>query len=180
MFSPLAGFPPPPVSMAGLSADELSAMEGVERENIEARIQWLKDIQALLDGAMLLINQYNTVASQMGSARVNTSLTSTTQAAPSHWPHGQGARPKYTSPTHSNTNTTVSQSSGGQKSSISETKDKESPSEGAVGGSDEVIPKWEDPREEAHSDEMHEVRKRRLEHFSQQLSSEAKQDTGEE
>ena len=52
--------------MAGLSADELSAMEGVERENIEARIQWLKDIQALLDGAMLLINQYNTVASQMG------------------------------------------------------------------------------------------------------------------
>ena len=56
----------------------------------------------------------------------------------------------------------------------------ESPSEGAVGGSDEVIPKWEDPREEANSDEMHEVRKRRLEHFSQQLSSEAKQDTGEE
>ena len=55
--------------MAGLSADELSAMEGVERENIEARIQWLKDIQALLDGAMLLINQYNTVASQMGWAQ---------------------------------------------------------------------------------------------------------------
>ena len=48
----------------------------------------------------------------------------------------------------------------------------ESPAEGAVGGTEEVIPKWEDPREEGHSDEMHEVRKRRLEHFSQQLSSE--------
>ena len=61
-----AGFPAPPASMTGLSAEELSAMEGVERENIEARIQWLRDIQALLDGAMLLINQYNNVASQMG------------------------------------------------------------------------------------------------------------------
>ena len=48
--------------MSGLSVEELQAMEGIERENIEARIQWLRDIQALLDGAMLLINQYNTVA----------------------------------------------------------------------------------------------------------------------
>ena len=48
--------------MAGLSVEELRVMEGIERENIEARIQWLRDIQSLLDGAMLLINQYNTVA----------------------------------------------------------------------------------------------------------------------
>ena len=48
--------------MAGLSVEELRTMEGIERENIEARIQWLRDIQSLLDGAMLLINQYNTVA----------------------------------------------------------------------------------------------------------------------
>ena len=58
----IAGFPRPPASMAGLSVEELRTMEGIERENIEARIQWLRDIQSLLDGAMLLINQYNTVA----------------------------------------------------------------------------------------------------------------------
>ena len=57
----IAGFPRPPASMAGLSVEELRTMEGIERENIEARIQWLRDIQSLLDGAMLLINQYNTV-----------------------------------------------------------------------------------------------------------------------
>ena len=59
------GFPSPPSSMAGLSDEELRVMEGVERSNVEARIQWLRDIQALLDGAMVLINQYNTVASQV-------------------------------------------------------------------------------------------------------------------
>ena len=41
-------------------------MEGTERANVEARIQWLRDIQALLDGAMVLIGQYNQVASAMG------------------------------------------------------------------------------------------------------------------
>lgn len=40
-------------------------MEGNERANVQARLQWLQDIQALLDGAMLLINQYNTVASSL-------------------------------------------------------------------------------------------------------------------
>lgn len=56
------GFPRPPSNLSGLSEEELRAMEGAERENIEARIQWLRDIQALLDGAMLLMQQYNTVA----------------------------------------------------------------------------------------------------------------------
>ena len=54
--------PRPPTSLDGLSDEELRAMEGVERGNIEARIQWLRDIQALLDGAMLLMQQYNIVA----------------------------------------------------------------------------------------------------------------------
>ena len=33
---------------------------------------------------------------------------------------------------------------------------------------EEDIPKWSNPRDEEHSDEMHEVRKRRLQHFAQQ------------
>lgn len=54
----------PPTCPEGLSDDELRLMEGQERQNVEARIQWLKDIQCLLDGAMILIQQYNSVASQ--------------------------------------------------------------------------------------------------------------------
>ena len=61
-FCSISGFPRPPADLSGLSEEELRAMEGIERENIEARIQWLRDIQSLLDGAMLLIQQYNTVA----------------------------------------------------------------------------------------------------------------------
>lgn len=56
--------PLPPTRPEGLSDDELRLMEGQERQNVEARIQWLKDIQCLLDGAMILIQQYNSVASQ--------------------------------------------------------------------------------------------------------------------
>lgn len=50
----------------------------------------------------------------------------------------------------------------------------EKPLPGATGvteSSEELIPHWENPREEGHEDEMHEVRKRRLEHFSQQLNT---------
>ncbi|XP_035825186.1 E3 ubiquitin-protein ligase synoviolin B isoform X2 [Aplysia californica] len=203
MFSPFS-FPPPPVPMSGLSEEELRAMEGVERGNVEARVQWLRDIQALLDGAMLLIGQYNTVASQMGTAPTapppqasssqassssspSSSLPSSSSLSSSSatlsqtaqlqdnaqgraWPQGEGARPKYTS-TISNTHTTDSPERA-RSSSISQ--DAEKQVEGAVGGApakEEDIPKWENPREEGHEDEMHEVRKRRLQHFSQQNSS---------
>jgi E3 ubiquitin-protein ligase synoviolin len=61
----LAGFPTPPSNLGGLSEEELRNLEGTERSNIEARIQWLRDIQTLLDGAMVLIAQYNQVAASM-------------------------------------------------------------------------------------------------------------------
>lgn len=53
--------------MPGLSVEELASLEGQERSNIEARIQWLRDIQTLLDGAMVLMHQYNQVATNSGS-----------------------------------------------------------------------------------------------------------------
>lgn len=43
--------------------------------------------------------------------------------------------------------------------------------EGATGfsGPKEMdLPAWEDPREDEHEDELHEVRRRRLERFSQE------------
>ncbi|GFN97115.1 E3 ubiquitin-protein ligase synoviolin, partial [Plakobranchus ocellatus] len=187
------GFPPPPSSMAGLSDDELRMMEGIERSNIEARIQWLKDIQALLDGAMVLINQYNTVASNINSrfhganlppvVPISVSSASARQqqattANMNWWPEGTGARPKYSS-TVSSTHTSDSSkdkssrpSSSSSKTGASSVEKEESRNaSGASQSQEERIPKSANHQEEEQSNEMNEVRKRRLQHFSQQLES---------
>ncbi|KAH9519010.1 E3 ubiquitin-protein ligase synoviolin B [Bulinus truncatus] len=191
MFTPL-GFPPPPVPMTGLSEEELQVMEGIERSNIEARIQWLRDIQALLDGAMVLINQYNTVSSHMGVYGIHTgpfppahpaaspeqtNTTTQTSSPPGNsslpetngnwWPEGSGARPKYTS-TLSKTHTTDSPHESKSSSTVQDAMPAGAAAEASP--KEEVIPPWENFRDEGHEDDMHEVRKRRLQHFSQHSS----------
>ncbi|KAJ6654200.1 hypothetical protein lerEdw1_007297 [Lerista edwardsae] len=67
-----AGFPPmpvPPSGFAGLTEEELRAMEGHERQHLEARLQCLQNIHTLLDAAMLQINQYLTVLATLGTPR---------------------------------------------------------------------------------------------------------------
>ncbi|KAI8784320.1 E3 ubiquitin-protein ligase synoviolin B [Biomphalaria glabrata] len=182
LFSPF-GFPPPPMPMTGLSEEELRVMEGTERANIEARIQWLRDIQALLDGAMVLINQYNTIANHIGTFGINTApvppvisksgLSSEVSSGPHQtystwWPEGSGARPKYTS-TLSKTQTTDSPNERKSSSTVQDTV--VSGASGFTAPREEIIPAWENPREEGHEDDMHEVRKRRLQHFTQQLQA---------
>ncbi|XP_044880985.1 E3 ubiquitin-protein ligase synoviolin isoform X1 [Mauremys mutica] len=69
---PLFGFPPmpvPPAGFAGLTDEELRAMEGHDRQHLEARLQCLQNIHTLLDAAMLQINQYLTVLATIGSPR---------------------------------------------------------------------------------------------------------------
>ncbi|TRZ09920.1 hypothetical protein HGM15179_017179 [Zosterops borbonicus] len=69
---PLFGVPPmpvPPAGFAGLTEDELRAMEGHERQHLEARLQCLHNIHTLLDAAMLQINQYLTVLASLGTPR---------------------------------------------------------------------------------------------------------------
>uniref|UniRef100_A0ABM5F594 RING-type E3 ubiquitin transferase n=1 Tax=Pogona vitticeps TaxID=103695 RepID=A0ABM5F594_9SAUR len=71
-FPPLFGFPPmpvPPSGFAGLTEEELRAMEGHERQHLEARLQCLQNIHTLLDAAMLQINQYLTVLATLGTPR---------------------------------------------------------------------------------------------------------------
>ncbi|XP_034280342.1 E3 ubiquitin-protein ligase synoviolin [Pantherophis guttatus] len=71
-FPPLFGFPPmpvPPSGFAGLTEEELRAMEGHERQHLEARLQCLQNIHTLLDAAMLQINQYLTVLATIGMPR---------------------------------------------------------------------------------------------------------------
>ncbi|XP_038206541.1 E3 ubiquitin-protein ligase synoviolin [Zerene cesonia] len=63
------GMPPPPpprpASLATLSMEELQRMEGTERRNIEARLHLLREIQAMLDASVLLMQQYSTVVTNL-------------------------------------------------------------------------------------------------------------------
>ncbi|KPJ18191.1 E3 ubiquitin-protein ligase synoviolin B [Papilio machaon] len=68
------GLPPPPprpASLATLSAAELQRMEGHERRNIEARLQLLREIQAMLDASVLLMQQYSAVVANLPQNSAN-------------------------------------------------------------------------------------------------------------
>jgi len=73
---PPFGIPPPmpPPNFSGLTTEELKAMEGNERENIEARVKCLRNVQVLLDAAVMEMQQYTLVVSK---------LNTSTQAGPS-------------------------------------------------------------------------------------------------
>ncbi|CAC5394293.1 SYVN1 [Mytilus coruscus] len=150
------GMPLPPTRPEGLTDEELKVMEGQERQNIEARIQWLRDIQCLLDGAMILIQQYNTVASQSSIPNINLSGT-----------------PSNNTPTDTNKASSSREKSTESSPVVNNDRDLDkdlSDLEGATGytpPTEEMIPSWEDPSQEEHEDEQHEVRRRRLEKFSQ-------------
>merc|ERR1712083_414929 len=57
--------PLPPHNFSGLTDEELKAMEGNERANVEARIKCLRNIQVLLDAAVMEMQQYSSVVSQL-------------------------------------------------------------------------------------------------------------------
>ena len=48
-------------ALQSLSTEQLMQLEGMERANVEARIAVLRDVQKLLDSAVLRLNQYTTV-----------------------------------------------------------------------------------------------------------------------
>lgn len=63
---PLVVPPPrPPANLGALSDSELQAMEGQERRHLEARIRVLRDIQTLLDAAVLQMNQYGVLVARL-------------------------------------------------------------------------------------------------------------------
>ena len=59
-YSPAVGSQSTP-GLASLNPEELRAMEGQERENVEARIVVLRNIHSLLDTAMIQLNQYSQI-----------------------------------------------------------------------------------------------------------------------
>lgn len=74
--------PVPPAGFAGLTPEELRALEGHERQHLEARLQSLRNIHTLLDAAMLQINQYLTVLASLGPPRPATSANPTEETTP--------------------------------------------------------------------------------------------------
>ncbi|XP_047994624.1 E3 ubiquitin-protein ligase synoviolin isoform X1 [Leguminivora glycinivorella] len=64
--------PPRPASLANLTEEELRRLEGTERRNVEARLLLLREIQAMLDASVLLMQQYSAVANMQHSANVAT------------------------------------------------------------------------------------------------------------
>merc|ERR1719422_1775462 len=57
----------PPPNFSGLTTDELRTMEGNERENIEARVKCLRNVQVLLDAAVMEMQQYTHVVSRLNA-----------------------------------------------------------------------------------------------------------------
>ena len=62
---PLQLFPSAPKDLSVLSEEELLLMEGQERANIEARIKVLRNVHSLLDNAMIQLNQYSQVITNL-------------------------------------------------------------------------------------------------------------------
>lgn len=63
--------PRPPANLGALSDAELQAMEGQERRHLEARIRVLRDIQTLLDAAVLQMNQYGALVARLEQETIN-------------------------------------------------------------------------------------------------------------
>ncbi|VDP01618.1 unnamed protein product [Soboliphyme baturini] len=82
--SPFMPFPfifpfPPPPSFAGLSDEEVRRMEGIERAAVEARIQSLRNIQTLLEAAVIQLQQYTSIVT---TVRPLTTVSGFTQTEP--------------------------------------------------------------------------------------------------
>ncbi|XP_042894198.1 E3 ubiquitin-protein ligase synoviolin A-like isoform X2 [Penaeus japonicus] len=57
--------PPPPLNFAAMTEDEVRQLEGNERQHVEARIKVLRNIQTLLDAAVVQMNQYASVIASL-------------------------------------------------------------------------------------------------------------------
>ncbi|CAO1371634.1 unnamed protein product [Diamesa serratosioi] len=57
--------PPMPQNLDQLTIEELRAMEGHERKNVEERIKLLKNVQTMLNASVALMNQYQLVVASL-------------------------------------------------------------------------------------------------------------------
>lgn len=78
-FMPFMAPPPmPPPNLRTLSPEELRRMEGQERDNVEARIQCLRNIQVMLDAAVVMMQQYSAAATMSAQTPTGEQASKTT------------------------------------------------------------------------------------------------------
>ncbi|XP_059612171.1 E3 ubiquitin-protein ligase HRD1 [Phlebotomus argentipes] len=73
--------PPMPSTLASLTDEELTALEGTERRHVEARIKLLRNIQTMLDASVALMNQYTAINAQFPLGNDFAAFPSTPAAA---------------------------------------------------------------------------------------------------
>ncbi len=102
--------PRPPANLGALSDAELQAMEGQERRHLEARIRVLRDIQTLLDAAVLQMNQYGVLVARLeheSNNNIETLRNSSEEASANVVPQTSEQEPPIVTPTSPDTENEV-------------------------------------------------------------------------
>ena len=170
---PLFNLPPPPMpppNFTGLTDAELRAMEGTERLNVEARIKVLRNIQVLLDAAVMEMNQYSAVVNRLNLVPPATSVPAPTPAAPPAAPAASSAAPVASTGGDAATAATVETVANKPFVTPEETGTKPKTSVKESEDAEELIRKMDgeksnEPAGGVLSEEQMEIRRRRLEKF---------------
>lgn len=158
--------PMPPPDFQGLTDEELKAMEGTERKNVEARIKCLRNIQVLLDAAVMEMQQYSQVVARVSAERPQMTPSTSTTTTPA------------AAATTTTTNSTPEDAPKVEKVEEKAVKKEDLPTE-ATGAKpkvkkidddtnkdkEEMIKKMDDKQQQQEHSEDDELRKRRLAKF---------------
>ncbi|XP_054012060.1 E3 ubiquitin-protein ligase synoviolin A [Hylaeus anthracinus] len=165
---PLPPIPTPPPNLTELSEEELRAMEGNLRQGVEARIQTLQRVQLLLDAASAMMNQYQTAAAT-ANIPVPTATSDTNRYVASDVSSmGQPGTSKETCSTVENEHQQVQ-----AETNVPTTNTSSESTSTLIGtNSNDIAPESSIRNETESSSEQDMLRRRRLQKFSNQLTTE--------
>ncbi|XP_066956002.1 E3 ubiquitin-protein ligase synoviolin isoform X4 [Macrobrachium rosenbergii] len=183
--------PPPPLNFSAMTDEEVRQMEGTERQHVEARIQVLRNIQTLLDAAVVQMNQYASVVASLDVGNQNVTRNTVNPTATTQQPHESS--PVNTTVFHEKnedvakegqddipgpTPVEVNQDSKSTAGAVSDERTdvtSTSASDTDTAAKDDVSSSWTSATSAADTttpdiadpDDPQEIRRRRLEHFNQ-------------
>lgn len=174
---------PSNIDFSSLNVEQLVAAEAQERQNVEARINMLRTIHALLDAAIVQLNQYTQIISEQSPSSAHASEPSTSTGASGSGmagtsgaePPGQGEGEAGPSGVGSPQGITAS---SGKTSTQSELSSQSGASSHCLPG-DSGVQAVVTENSQTHSDlndENSEIRRRRLERFSAAASQNSDKD----
>ena len=156
-------------------------MEGNERANVEARIKCLRNIQVLLDAAVMEMQQYSTVVSQLDTNRARTNF-SNINAASNNTNTTTTVKTEQATAAGSSPSTTVEASTSATAAATAAASEDIKPMlPTAETGARPKVKSQQDQKDDTSNesgdknettDEQDEIRKRRLERFGSSPNSE--------